>query len=128
MTDSPVYQQLEKLINSLPAAPKPEQAEESIEKSTSNATSMDVDATAAPATGEKAAPAKEKRPAWAGRAASEPLPEADVYVRLLVIVGLMDNKNVEQVGALRGDLSNTSDWQNRRPTSLRKIQLRTFSR
>jgi hypothetical protein len=62
---------------------------------------MDVDAaaTATPA-GEKVTPAKEKRPAWAGRAAAEPLPEADVYVRLLVIVGLMDNKNVEEVSAI----------------------------
>lgn len=110
MSDSPIHQQLEKLISSLPAASKPEQVEESIEKSTSNATSMDVDAAAAPAqTGEKTAPVKEKRPAWAGRAASEPLPEADVYIRLLVIVGLMDNKNVEQVGALCMDSLNTSD-------------------
>ncbi|KAI5454096.1 26S proteasome non-ATPase regulatory subunit [Naganishia albida] len=95
--DSSIHQQLEKLISSLPAAPEPEAADESIEKSTSNATSMDVDAAAPPAaTGEKAAPVKEKRPAWAGRAGGEPLPEADVYVRLLIIVGLMDNKHVDQ--------------------------------
>lgn len=56
---------------------------------------MEVDETNA-ASG-KATQAKEKRPTWAGRAGAEPLPEADVYVRLLVIVGLMDHKLVEEV-------------------------------
>jgi hypothetical protein len=86
------------LIGKLPAAPQAETAEPTIEKSTSNVTSMDVDAVV-PSSDQPApsAPAKEKRPAWAGRSAAEPLPEADIYVRLLVIVGLMDNKHVEEV-------------------------------
>jgi hypothetical protein len=96
--DSTVYQQLEGLVGKLPAAPQAETAEPTIEKSTSNVTSMDVDSVV-PSSDKPApsAPAKEKRPAWAGRSAAEPLPEADVYVRLLVIVGLMDNKHVEEV-------------------------------
>lgn len=96
-----MYQQLEGLIGKLPAAPQAEIAEPTIEKSTSNVTSMDVDAVV-PSSDKHApaAPVKEKRPAWAGRSAAEPLPEADVYVRLLVIVGLMDNKHVEEVSPL----------------------------
>ncbi|GHJ84129.1 hypothetical protein NliqN6_0531 [Naganishia liquefaciens] len=100
--DSPAYAQLEKLIHLLPPAPVADSADSTIEKSTSNATEMDVDSTV-PATGDKAVASatsgKEKRPAWAGKSASEPLPEADVYVRLLVIVGLMDAKHVEEAYA-----------------------------
>lgn len=98
-TASPAYPQLEKLIDLLPTTPSNDSADTTIDKSTSNATSMDVDS-AAPATGDKpaaAVPGKEKRPAWAGKSAAEPLPEADVYVRLLVIVGLMDAKHVDEV-------------------------------
>ncbi|KAJ9120806.1 hypothetical protein QFC22_002740 [Naganishia vaughanmartiniae] len=86
--------QLEKLVGLLPQTPKTSEEGESIDKTTSNATSMEVDE--ASTTGGKVAQTKEKRPTWAGRAGAEPLPEADVYVRLLVIVGLMDNKLVEE--------------------------------
>ncbi|KAJ9108086.1 hypothetical protein QFC19_002551 [Naganishia cerealis] len=92
--DSETQKRLDRLVNSLPAAPKASEGEESIDKTTSNATSLEVDETIV--TGGKAVQTKEKRPVWAGRAGAEPLPEADVYVRLLVIVGLMDNKLVEE--------------------------------